>query len=429
MKKDYSFKYGTQVFNIPLEETSVLTTLHAKEVKPIEDIEKELNKLLDNPTDTKPFKEIFVQGDKVLIVVSDVTRLWLRTAAFLPVIIDNLHKIGVRDSDITILIANGSHRGQTEEEKVAILGKDIYDKIQVIDHDCDEEVVYFGKTSRGTEVEVNKLVVGRKIIITGGIVHHLMAGFGGGRKSVLPGISSRKTINQNHLHALSPDEPCSNPLIGVGVLQNNPLNLDMIEAAQLVKPDFLINSIVDTKGSIVSFAAGHFLTAWEAGCRWADENFGVPIERKADIVIASCGGYPKDINLYQSTKSLFNACLALNEGGTLLLLAECRDGGGAPDFFNWIEPLKRGELDCELRDGFTIPGYIFYAAIEASRNVNVVLVTSIDSEVIRPMGIKAVKSLQEGLKLVGLLDGSADKEIILMPYAGSTVPLLCRIEN
>lgn len=341
MLNNYSFKYGSKVINLQLDDKNVLTTLHSKELEPIKDIEKELNALLDNPIGTKPFDQIFKKNDEVLIVVSDVTRLWIKTAAFLPIIVNRLNKLGIDDKNITIIIATGTHRGQTDEERKLIVGEEIYKRITVLDHDCDGEMIYCGTTSRGTEVEVNKIVEGKKIILTGGIVHHVMAGFGGGRKSILPGISSRKTINQNHLHSLSPDEPCSNPLIGVGVLANNPLNLDMIEAASLVKPDFLINSIVNTSGNIVHFVAGHFIKAWEEGCKWTDEKFGIPIKEKADIVIASCGGYPKDINLYQSTKSLFNAALALKQGGTMILLAECRDGAGANSFFSWIEPLKK----------------------------------------------------------------------------------------
>lgn len=423
MLNRYFFKYGKEGFNLELDDKNVLTTLHSKEVTPIENIENEINDILDSPIGTKPFNEVFEKNDKVLIVVSDVTRLWIKTASFLPIIVDRLNKIGIVDKDITIIIATGTHRGQSEEEHKLIVGEKIYERITVIDHDCDGETLYCGKTSRGTEVEINKIIEGKKIILTGGIVHHLMAGFGGGRKSILPGIASRKTINQNHLHSLSPDEPCSNPLIGAGVLENNPLNLDMIEAAALVKPAFLVNSIVDTSGNIVHFVGGHFIKAWESGCNWVDDNFGVPIKEKADVVIASCGGYPKDINLYQSTKSLFNGVMALKNGGTLILLAECIDGAGADSFFSWIEPLKRGDLDSELRKSFTIPGYIFYAAIESSINANVVLVTSIDAEIIKPMGIKAVKSLEDGLKIAGIADGCEDKKIILMPYAGSTVPL------
>lgn len=423
MLNSYSFKYGSEVLNLKLKDENILTTLHSKDLKPIKNIEEELNYLLDNPIGTKPFDEVFQKGDKILVVVSDVTRLWIKTASFLPVIINRLNKIGIEDKNIIIIVATGTHRGQTPEEHKLIVGKELYERLTVVDHDCDGEMVYCGTTSRGTEVKVNKLIEGRKIILTGGILHHLMAGFGGGRKSVLPGIASRKTINQNHLHALSPDKPCSNPLIGVGVTKDNPLNYDMIEAASLVEPTFLVNSVVDTSGNIVHFAVGDFLKAWESGCKWTDENFGVPIEEKADVVIASCGGYPKDINLYQSTKSLFNSVKALKDGGILILLTECRDGAGADSFFSWIEPLKRGELDISLRRGFTIPGYIFYASIESSRNANVILVTSIDPEMIKPMGMKAVRTLDEALRLAGVSEDYDDKKLILMPYAGSTVPL------
>ena len=199
-------------------------------------------------------------------------------------------------------------------------------------------MVYVGTTSRGTEVVINKLVIERKITLTGGIVHHLMAGFGGGRKSIVPGVSRRKTIAQNHLHALDPEAEHSNPLIGVGAVAGNPLHEDMVEAAQFVNPDFLVNAIIDTNGKIAKLVAGHWLKAWEKGCRWTDEKFGVPISRRADLVIASCGRYPKDISLYQSTKALFNAAPAVKPGGTILLIAECREGAGADEFFGWSRP-------------------------------------------------------------------------------------------
>ncbi|GAA0178697.1 nickel-dependent lactate racemase [Clostridium sediminicola] len=423
MEKLYTVKYGEEKIEMSLNENNVIQVLESKEVELIKDIEKEINYLLDNPIDSKSFDEIFLKKDKVAIVVSDITRAWIQTSKFLPHIVARLNKNGISDADIIIIIANGTHRSQTNNELSKIVGTDIYNRIEIIEHNCDENLVFIGQTSRGTDVEINKLVVDRKVILTGGIVHHLMAGFGGGRKSILPGVAGRKTINQNHLHSLDPKNPHSNPLIGAGVLKGNPLSLDMIEAAKMINPEFLVNSIVNTKGEIIKLVAGNWLTAWEEGCKWTDENFGVTINEKADVVIASCGGYPKDINLYQSTKSLFNAVRALKNGGTLILLAECRDGAGADAFFNWVEPLKRGDLDNELRNNFNIPGYIFYAAIEAIKDNNVILLSSISPEKVEPMGMQAVNSFGSALKKAGLDNKNNDSKIIIMPYAGSTVPM------
>lgn len=421
MEKKHCIKYGEKTIEMSLFEKNLLQELHSNEVSPISDLEKELNNLLDNPIDSKPFNEIFMKGDKIVIVVSDITRLWIQTIKFLPIVVKRLNDLGISDENIAILIANGTHRTQTPEELVKIVGKNLSERLEIIEHDSNNNTVMLGKTSKGTEVEINKLVIDRKVILTGGIVHHLMAGFGGGRKSILPGVASTKTIFQNHLHALDPEEDRSNPLIGVGVTKGNPINLDMIEAAKMVNPDFLINSIVDTKGNILKLAVGNWLTAWEEGCNWANEIFGVPINEKADLVITSCGGYPKDISLYQSTKSLFNAALAVKPGGTILLFAECSDGAGANSFFNWINPLKEGNLYEKLKENFTIAGYIFYAAVEIAKKFNVILVSSLDPELVKPMGIKSTNNIDEALSLAGIKD--EDKKIILMPYGGNTIPL------
>lgn len=421
MTQEYKVKYGEGYLNFNLNPESVIQVLHAKDIQTVEDVEKEVEYLLDRPIASEPFNTLFQAGDKVTIVVSDITRL-VKLHEYLPPVVNRLNSLGIPDEDIIVLTATGTHRGQTPEEHKKVVGEGLYSRLQVIDHDCDKsEMVKVGTTPRGTEVVVNRLVVDRKVILTGGIVHHLMAGFGGGRKSILPGVSSRETIAQNHLHSLDPQAEQSNPLIGVGALIDNPLHEDMVDATRFVDPDFLINSIIHTDGKIARLVAGHWLKAWEDGCLWADENYGVPIDKKADLVIASCGGFPKDISLYQSTKTLFNASLAVKPGGTILLLAECREGAGADEFFGWSQPLKEEKLDPELRKNFTIPGYIFYAAVESAQKSKVVLYSTINPELVQPMGIVGVNSLEEALNVAEV--AKEDQEIILMPYGGATIPL------
>lgn len=422
MKKAYGFKYGEGLHELFLDSENIIQELQAKEIKPLENVAQEVERLLDSPTASAPFNTLFEAGDKVTIVVSDITRL-VKLHEYLPPVVNRLNTLGIPDEDIVILVATGTHRGQTPEEHKIIVGEEIYWRIKVVDHDCDNsEMVHVGTTSRGTEVVVNSLVVDRKVILTGGIVHHLMAGFGGGRKSIIPGVASRQTIAQNHLHSLDPEKEQSNPLIGVGAIKDNPLHEDMVEGAGLVNPDFLINSIIHTDGRIAKLVAGHWLKAWEEGCQWADDNYGVPISKQADLVIASCGGYPKDINLYQSTKTLFNAALAVKPGGRILIFAQCREGAGADEFFGWSKPLQENALDPELRKNFTIPGYIFYAAVESARKAKVILCSEIDPELVKPMGIIGVNSLEEAKRIAQVDEEKQD--IILMPYGGATIPLL-----
>ena len=148
--------------------------------------------------------------DEVTIVVSDITRSWMHQDRVMPLLVEYLHdRIGVPYEKTVILIALGTHRKSTPEEMVKICSKEVCDKVRVVDHDCDaDDLVYVGTTPLGTKVMMNPLVVGRKVIVMGGTVHHMMAGFGGGRKNLLPGVAGRETIRQNHERALDPEKPC-----------------------------------------------------------------------------------------------------------------------------------------------------------------------------------------------------------------------------
>ncbi len=364
MEQSVSLKYGKGKVNINLEGLNVTGTVTSKEVRKIENIQEKINFVLENPINSLPFSEVFSNGDKVLIVISDITRGWINYPSFLPIVVDKLNSLGISDQDIIFLTATGTHRKQSDDEKKLLVGENIFKRFEIIDHDCaNQEMIPIGKTSFNNEVYVNGLIRERKVILTGGITPHLMAGFGGGRKSAVPGISSYETIQRNHLLALDPNAPRSNPLIGLGSVDTNPLNQDMKEACELLNPEFLINVTINDEGNLAEIFAGHWYDAWYKGTQWIKENYFVTVDKKADIIITSCGGYPKDINLYQACKTLFNAVNGLKTGGSLVFLAECSEGAGADSFFNYLIPFKEGRLDEALREAFTIPGYIFYVAI------------------------------------------------------------------
>ena len=253
-----------------------------------------------------------------------------------------------------------------------------------------------------------------------GTVHHIMAGFGGGRKSVIPGVAGRETIKQNHIRCLSETEKKTDPRVASRLLDNNPVNEDMNQAGELVDVAFGINIVVNTKSKHSKLFCGDFHDAWLKSCKYVDDCYGVPIEKEADIVIASCGGYPKDINLYQATKTIFNAARAVKKGGTVIFLAECIEGGGAPDFFSWIDPLKRGVLDEELRANFTIGGYIFYALCEAIAKSKMLMLREIDPNFVKDLKIDSYKNIDELLEKVDF----EGKDVCVLPYGGSVVPLL-----
>jgi nickel-dependent lactate racemase len=177
---------------------------------------------------------------------------------------------------------------------------------------------------------------------------------------------------------------------------------------------------MDTQTGGSRLICGDFFRAWEQSCAEAQDMMGIPIDKKADIVVVSCGGYPKDINLYQGVKSLINAAEAARDGGQIIFLAECREGGGAPDYFDWIRPLRAGTLDADLRAAFTIAGYIFYASCEVMARADVLMLTQIPEATLEGMGARVFSDIGSLMKEVDF----AGKDVYVMPFGGYTVPYL-----
>lgn len=417
-----TMKYGNGTIDLDLSAASSIDTIEPTLVPALPDLKKAVFDAVDcGAVASPPLKELVHADDLVTIVISDLTRFWMRQDQLCTHLVDYLHRIlGVRYDNIVVVIAVGTHRAQTEDELKTLVTPEIYEKVTVVNHDSKaNDLVFLGTTQIGTDVWINKLAVDRKLILIGGTVHHLMAGFGGGRKSILPGICGYQTVMQNHSHALDPELPQSSDLIGLACTQENPVHLDMTQAAQLANPTYSLNVVVNSQNEHCSVVGGHWFEAWKHSCVLAQQAIEVPFHKKADTVIVSCGGYPKDINLYQGIKSFFNACQAVKENGDVVFLCQSIEGGGPPEFFDWAKPLEQGVLEPTLRKNFTIAGYIFFAFYEMINRCHCVhILTDIPQEVLAPLGLKAYQTVEE---LSNALDLSG-KEVIVMPYGGSTVP-------
>lgn len=314
--KTVELKYGEEKIGINLEGAKSVEVLNEKPMDEIKDLKEAfIDGVTTEVVSSKPLNEVIDKDDKVTIVISDLTRFWQRQDLICEQLVDYLVKESkVKYENIVVVVALGSHRKQSEEELCKLASKSVYERVKVVNHDCDaKDLIKVGTTSSGTDVYVNPLVVGRKVIMVTGTVHHIMAGFGGGRKSVIPGVAGRQTIRQNHIQSLSKTEKRSNPLVGARLLDYNPINEDMNEAAKFIDVAFGINIIVNSNSKHSKLICGNFHDAWLKSCKYVDDAYGLPIKKEADVVIASCGGYPKDINLYQSTKSLFNATRAVKK--------------------------------------------------------------------------------------------------------------------
>ena len=421
MKKNYQFRYGNTTVTLPIEENQVIGVIEGNETPVLDDIEGELYKVLDNPIESAPLSEVASKASSIAIIVSDMTRFWMRQDIVVPLLVRYLvEKCGRKYEDLEIIIATGTHVGGSEEDLRTLVTSDIYDKVKTVNHDCRaDDLVYLGTTSYGTSVKVNKDAADANLVIClGAATYHVMAGFGGGRKSILPGISSLETIKHNHAYSLAPDKFITNPEIGNGVLDGNPLNEDMLEAAAMMKNLFMVTLVTDTEFRLSSIFAGHWRKSWEAACEEVRRIYRVPVKEKADVVITSCGGFPKDESLYQGTKAVDNVISALKDGGTLVLLLEGRNGGGSPDYFDWIKPLVNGTFEKELRENFTVGGYIFFLNCEQAARFNILMYSSIPAETVAPMGIKSYDNLDK-LMEDAHLEG---KSIYVIPTGSTVLP-------
>ena len=421
MEQQFLFGYGDQTlpFTVRAEKIDVL---EATTPPPIADLREAFRAAVEeNVIGSRPLRELITAEDQVTVIISDLTRSWMHQNRICPLLMDYLHDVvRLPYANMIFLVALGTHRPQTEPELRKLASDEVFDRVRVVNHEANAPLTNVGTTSRGTEVLVNPLAVGRKVILMGGTVHHLLAGYGGGRKSILPGIVGEKTIRQNHIHALHPTEPRSSDAVGCRLVAGNPVHEDMMEAARMVAPVFGINLVVDGNGDHIALPSGDFDKAWAESCRLVDQYNGVPITHKYDAVVTACGGFPKDINLYQSSKTMINAYQAVREGGTLIFMSECREGGGPAAFFDWAKFQREGTLDMELRKNFTIAGYVFYVCVEIASHTRFHILSKIPAETLAPLNMRGHADTAEIQKLLDF----GEQIVAVMPHGSSTVPIL-----
>lgn len=431
--KTYEFSYGKGMQTVDLPEEHIIYDLHGKEVSVEADIAAAALKALRDPIDSKPLADIVRPGDKIAIVVSDETRLCY-TDQFLPVIIAELNANGITDSDIDIVIATGTHRAQTPEEDILVLGEEMVKRFRIHQHDCrdKENLVYKGTTSRGNKVYINKIVANAdKIIATGAVTLHPMAGFGGGRKAIVPGVAGLETINHNHVLALAekPGDGC-NPNVTIAKLEGNPFHEDLTECVEFVNPDFLVDVVLTSDGGLYEVVAGNWKTAFYKGCKDLLEISGIPITELADVVIASGGGYPKDINLYQGTKTHMNVEMAVKPGGIAIIMLECPDIKEPAVFTDWLIKSNLRKTEQEVRDNFYMAAFVAYKSRCIIEAHTVYLVTRKENfDFVRQTGQIPVETVAEAWKLAQeklAAEGKKDYTITLMGHAPVTLPVLTK---
>ncbi len=413
--KSLELKYGSRKIGLKLPEDSVLSVLSGKKLMPLHDPAGSIGRVLKYPIGSKNIHEVFKPGEKVSIIVSDRTRN-VAASVFLPVLADEINSIGIPDKDITIFFACGTHRLHSPGEHRKIVGDIVAKRISLVDHDCNEgkNLVELDTTSRGTTVKLNKQVVDSdRVILTGAVTYHYFAGYGGGRKAVLPGISAFDTIQTNHKRCLK------SKTAKTGILDGNPVHEDMVEAAKMLDPDLILNVIMDDTGRISSVFAGDLVAAHEAGCEELDNNFKVKIDKKADAVIASAGGGTKDLNFVQSHKAMEMASYALKEGGTMILLAESSEGFPSGEYLKYVNLGSAKAIEEELERKFTIAGHTILSGFEKAERFKIIWVSKLDEATIRKFGITPAENLAHAMNLAGEIS-----TCYVMPDAYNTFPVV-----
>jgi nickel-dependent lactate racemase len=410
-------KYGQGAQSVYLPGEIACETLMPNGLSPLADPTAAVLDALRHPIGTPPLRQIVRAGERVAVLVNDITRL-VHSEVFLPLLLDELNAAGVPDRDIFVVFALGIHRRQTVEEQHRIVGEEVAQRIALYDHDCyhEQNLIHIGRTSRGNEVWINRKVhEADRVILTGEIIHHLIAGYSGGRKSLVPGVAGEGTTTFNHRFILDPR--CRS-----GVLDGNPVHEDLMEACRMFDPDFLLNVVLNPRGQLVRVVAGHYEHAHRVGCQTVDRIYRVAIEKPYDLILASAGGFPFDIDLRQAHKGMENAARALRAGGVLVYFAECRDGAGHQAFEEWVGKLSSSaEMERDLRSKFVVGGHKAYWVVRLGENARIYLFSRLPDEFVRRCHLHPASAPQAVIdaELAHLRPGG---RVAHIPYAGLTLP-------
>ncbi len=415
---DVWLPYGKSDVCVRVPARNFLGSIEPKEIAGTQDSKAEIERALREVIGSKRLSEIANSESKVAIVVDDMTRHTPTSTMILPML-SELQTAGVKDENITVIFGCGTHRAVKQEEAVKLIGEEAFRRVRTVSHDCKaQDLVYVGTTkTHGNKVSLNRNFAEADIrVLLGDVGFHYYAGYGGGRKSVMPAISSEETIKQNHAMLL-------NSNARAGLLDGNPVHQDMAEAATLAKVDFILNVVTNSKDEIVKAFAGDVQQAFAEAVMLVDEMYRVKVDRRADIVVVSPGGYPSDINLYQAHKGLDNALEVVKRGGVIILVAECLEGHGNQVFYDWMKRFKDlKEAEREIKRNFAMGGHKAYYLLKALQNHQIILVSSLPdyyaSNIFRLKTARAVNdALGEAMKLTG-----SQARVWTMPYGNFTLP-------
>ncbi len=422
---DVWLPYGKTDVCVRVPARNLLGTMEPKEQSAAADAKAEVERALKEPTGTKRLSELVKPEHKVAIVVDVATRKTPGEIMLLPVLTE-LNGAGVKDENVTVVFGCGTYGAVKPEEALKLIGEEALKRVKTVSHDFRAaDLVNVGTTkTHNNKVLVNRVFMESDVkVLLGDVDLNYYAGYGGGRKGVLPGICGEETIKQNHSMLVSANARSGN-------LVDNPVHVDMTEAARLVKVDFIVNVVANRKGEVVKAFAGDLEAAFLEAVKLYDEMYRVVVDRRADIIVVSAGGYPSDISLYEAYKGLDNSLDAVKRGGVIILVAECPEGHGNQVFYEWMTRLADiKNVEREIKRNFVLGGYKTYYLLKALQNHPIILVSSLPeyyaTSVFKLKTARAVNdALAEALKIAG----SASR-VWAMPWGSYTLPVFRATEE
>lgn len=419
--RTFDFAYGRGRKTFELDDELILKEVRTETFPVMENVAEGVLEAIRHPIGLPSIEEIVKPGDTIAFICNDPTRV-ANSFDFMPVLVDEMNRLGVPDENMKIVFALGTHREMSHEEMVEQVGENVASRLRMFNSVAtkSEDFEYFGDTSRGTPVWIHKELCNvDHVILTGTIVHHYFSGYGGGRKAVLPGCAAMETVRVNHSFML--DEKA-----GLGITTGNPCYEDQMEGVSLFAKGrslFLFNAILNAKHEFLRMFAGDYVAAHNEACRFVDQVYGCEIPHEADLVVASCGGYPKDINVYQMQKTMDNAACAVRKGGVVILLADCEEGSGSAVLEETFRRLKTPEaIKKELEENFRIGANKAFAITRPLSKARFILVSRLDRNLARDMLFTAaVDTPEEAFALAKTYVGE-HPSVILMPEGSLTVP-------
>ncbi len=415
MKKVLEFGYGKGIQQVQLPEENVMGVLVSNEIDHERKHEEAVIYALENPIGKERLSTYDLRNKKIAIVTSDISRP-LPSYRILPALLDELEKAGAEMKNIVVVLALGSHRNHTEEEKIALCGKEAYDRVRCIDStpgDC----IHMGVTKAGTPVDVSREVAEADFkICLGNIEFHYFAGYSGGAKAIMPGVSTPEAIQANHRMMVSPDAHA-------GKLEGNPIREDIEEAGNICGIDYIVNAVLDEHKNIVYAVAGDVTKAHREGCKYLDKMYRKPLKERADIVLVSQGGAPKDANLYQTQKALDNAKHAVKKGGTIILIGACNEGMGSKKFESWLTSAPTAHSMVErIHKEFELGGHKAAAIGMVLEDADIFFVSEMDPDFVRSIFLTPFSSAQDAFD-VAFEKYGPDAKVLAMPFGGATLPM------